>query len=60
MAAQRLRLSENGFMAENLIYVQKMKTSLAMKRLPRAQIGGGPASYIPAHTSPTAAASFRT
>ena len=26
----------------------------------RAEMGGGPASYIPAHTSPAAAASFRT
>lgn len=25
-----------------------------------AQMGGDPASYIPAHTSPAAAASFRT
>ncbi|KFX00315.1 hypothetical protein JV33_09745 [Pectobacterium carotovorum subsp. carotovorum] len=60
MAAQRLCMSENGFMAENGVYVQEMKTSLAMKRLTRAEIGGGPASYIPAHTSPAAAASFRT
>ncbi|KFX12848.1 hypothetical protein KP17_12885, partial [Pectobacterium parvum] len=43
------------------VYTQKKtKTTLAMKRLPMAQIGGDPASYIPAHTSPAAAASFRT
>lgn len=28
--------------------------------LPEAQMGGGPASYIPAHTSSALAASFRT
>jgi hypothetical protein len=26
----------------------------------RPEIGGGPASYIPAHTTPAMAASFRT
>lgn len=60
MAVQHLCMPATEFMAENVVYVQEMKTSLAMKRLPRAQIGGGPASYIPAHTSPAAAASFRT
>ncbi|KHT19583.1 hypothetical protein RC96_08715 [Pectobacterium carotovorum subsp. carotovorum] len=61
MAIQRLCMSDQKTgLAENGVYVQEMKTSLVMKRLTRAQIGGGPASYIPAHTSPAAAASFRT
>ncbi|WP_276203171.1 hypothetical protein [Pectobacterium brasiliense] len=32
LAAQRLCMSDNGFMAENIVYVQEMKTSLAMKQ----------------------------
>ncbi|GKX43295.1 hypothetical protein SOASR015_23290 [Pectobacterium carotovorum subsp. carotovorum] len=47
-------------LAENVVYVQKMKTSLTMKAANDGRNGGGPASYIPAHTSPAAAASFRT
>ncbi|KFF66343.1 hypothetical protein IV99_08950 [Pectobacterium brasiliense] len=38
MAAQHLCMSENGFMAENVVYVLEMKTSLAMKQLTRAEM----------------------
>ncbi|GLW36733.1 hypothetical protein Pcaca04_06690 [Pectobacterium carotovorum subsp. carotovorum] len=47
-------------LAEDVVYVQEIKTSLTMKVANEVRNGGGPASYIPAHTSPAAAASFRT
>ncbi len=60
MVAQRLCMSENGFMVENVVYVKENEDQSGDETASEGRNGGGPASYIPAHTSPAAAASFRT
>jgi len=63
------RLAEKYIMYLLLLRIKRRRRADGLRKLnaewirevfPKAEMGGGPASYIPAHTSSALAASFRT